>query len=281
MKSWGFSLIFVLLAPIFVHSISGQTNTLTNGERMANQYGSMQSTTYPNVELEWSPTQPTAGQDVTFSIVFVNPGSSMPRSHIDYTFTILKEAKTVYTVSKHTHSGTDTIKQKLAVDGVHKITITITGINFNKVSPRPTDFSIDVGKTPTQEEKQQEPVLPPAPSKEEVPIEPKIDAKVQAKQIRDIIIIRVRNMEDSTTDVYSFKISIADSPLKASRGPKGWDKEALIDTVTFSTVKEPLRPGEKQFFILRVDATKPLIQWKVLGSDVNIMVEGSLTPLIR
>lgn len=170
-----------------LQSVTLNTALAVNGESIPNQYGSMQTTTYPNVDLQWTPTKPTAGQDVTFTIEFRNPGSSMPRSHIDYTFTISKEGNTVYTVSKHTHSGTDTIKQKLAADGVHKITVTITGINFSSVQPRSSDFSITVEKPSIQEKTQQQPKQQPAPQPQpkEIPKakeEPKKPVKEEQKK---------------------------------------------------------------------------------------------------
>jgi len=146
----------ILLSMILSLQSLTVSGTLTNGELMLNQYGSMQTTTYPNVDLQWTPTKPTEGQDITFTIEFRNPGSSMPKPHIDYTFTISKEGNTVYTVSKHTHPGTDTIKQKLAADGVYKITVTITGIDFKTVTPRSSDFSITVEKPATKEIQQPE-----------------------------------------------------------------------------------------------------------------------------
>jgi hypothetical protein len=276
------TLLGVILLIILFHSMRADIAVAGSSESMPNQYGSMPSTTYPRVELQWTPAKPTAGQDVTFAITFINPGSSMPKSHVDYTFTISKDGKILYTVAKHTHSGTDSIKQKLASDGSHKITVTITDLDFKKVTPKSSDFTIIIEKPPVQEQPKQEIVpMPPPPIKEEQPVEAELDLRVQAKQIRDLVIIRVRSMDDSTIDIYGFKIAIGDSLPKASRGPKGWDKEDLSNAITFSTTKEPLQHSDKKFFILKIDVVKPVIEWEALGSDGDVIADGSLTPLIR
>jgi len=271
----------VLSSILLLQSLTVATSQMVNAESIPNQYGSMQSATYPEVHLQLAPSKPTAGQDVTFSITFRNQGSSMPKSHVDYKFTISKDGSTVFTTAKHTHSGTDTVMQKLATDGTYKITVTITDIDFKKVEPRSSDFTITVEKPPMQEQTPPKEVPAPPPVKEEQPAEPKLDVRVQAKQIKDLIIVRVRSMDDSTADVYGFQISIAGSPPKAAKGPKGWEKEGLTDAVTFTAANEPLRHGDKQFFMLKVDATKPVIEWKALGPDGDVMAEGSLTPLLR
>lgn len=180
------AILFSIILPL--QSLTVNTASAVSDTILANQYGMTQTVTYPRVDLQWAPTKPTAGQDVTFTITFTNPGSSMPKSHIDYTFKILKDGNTVYSVSKHTHSGTDTIKQKLAAGGVHKITVTITGIDFNAVSPRSSDFSVTVEKPQMQEEtKQQAPPIQPkeTPSTTE---EPKKMVKEEQKKSKVLLV---------------------------------------------------------------------------------------------
>lgn len=145
-------IVAIILSCILVQSVAVASVLGANPEPITNQYGSARSAAYPVVELQWKPVKPVAGEDVTFSILFRDAASGTAKSHVDYTFTISKEGKVVYTTSKHTHSGTNTINQKLDADGIHSITVTITGIDFNKVEPKSSDFSLNVEKSPSQEQ---------------------------------------------------------------------------------------------------------------------------------
>lgn len=111
--------------------------------------------------------------------------------------------------------------------------------------------------------------------------EAKAEARVQAKQINDLIIIRLRNMDDSKADIYAFKI-LLDSSLKAFKGPKEWSKEALIDNgAIFSSLTTPIHAGGKEYFLLKVDDTQPDILWFAYGSDNNELAKGSVTPFLK
>jgi hypothetical protein len=108
-----------------------------------------------------------------------------------------------------------------------------------------------------------------------------VEVRVQAKQIKDVIIIRLRNMDDSKADIYAFKI-LLDSSLKTFKGPKEWSKEGLVDNgATFSSLTRPIHAGDKEYFIITVDDVKPDIQWFVYGSDKNELAKGSVTPFHR
>ena len=163
MKSYALAIPLSILLCLQLLTVG--VSLAVNDESMLNQYGSTQATTYPDIDLQWAPTKPTTGQDVQFKITFKNASSSMPKSHIDYTFTITKNGNNVYSVSQHTHSGIDTIKQKFDTEGDYKVTVTITGIDFKSVTPRSSDFSLTVEKPVTQEQNQQ----PPKESKKEEP----------------------------------------------------------------------------------------------------------------
>ena len=468
-------------------------------------YGEMKYTTYPDVELKWTPVSPTIDEEISFVIEFRDTGSEMPKSHIDYTFKISKEGNHLYTISNHTHSGTDTIKQKLSSDGVYPLTVTITGIDFKEVEPKSSYFSLwikkpvtETVKKPVTENEQDEirsitiptsekgvnidgrwttqtewidasetkiedkelaylrakhdkvflyimldfisddglekssdvgvvcfdtesdgsgsplqddycfyritragefrdgiiqgngggwtilqesktfdpneekfkarigysqmndpydsankhvhyefripiesyglnetmgfyvylndafknefiewPVngggrhlalrvndVLPAPDswgelhmklgkKESVLSEPEVqlveeeeekivEVRVQAKQIKNLVIIRLRNMADSAKDIHAFRILLPDSLLKDFRGPREWNKERILDNgVVFSTSINPIHIGGKEYFILKVDDVKPVIQWTVYGSNKDALVEGSMKPFLR
>jgi len=117
---------------------------------------------------------------------------------------------------------------------------------------------------------------------EAVTTEEIVEVRVQAKQIKDIIIIRVRNMPDSTIEVHEFKVSLSDSILKAFKGARGWTKEALLDNAAiFSTLDDPIKAGDKRYFLLKVHDVKPLVNWEVYSSDRTSLTEGSVTPFLR
>lgn len=117
-----------------------------------NKPPSMQSIPYPNVELKWTPDKPTAGQEVTFTVSFKKPDKGSLQPDIDYKFVIVKDGTNLFTVTKHTNTGSDKIKQKLDTQGNYIITVTITGIDFKPVDPKSSDFSLVVVKAQTQQQ---------------------------------------------------------------------------------------------------------------------------------
>ncbi len=140
----------IILSAILLQSVAVGSVLATSPEPVINQYGTATGSAYPKVELQWKPVKPVAGEDVAFSVLF-RAASGEAKSHVDFTFTISMEGKAVYTVSRHTHSGADTVNQKLEA-GTYAITVTITGIDFNKVEPQSSDFSINVEKQVAQEQ---------------------------------------------------------------------------------------------------------------------------------
>lgn len=112
--------------------------------------------------------------------------------------------------------------------------------------------------------------------------EEKTEVRVQAKQIKDLVIVRLRNMDDSTQDIHGFKILLPDSLLNASKGPKEWVKEDSNDKeVMFSTLTGPIRAGDNGYFMLKVNGVKPNIEWIVYGPDNIEVGEGSVIPFLR
>jgi hypothetical protein len=122
-------------------------------------------------------------------------------------------------------------------------------------------------------------------SKPEVQLEEKeekIEVRVQAKQIKDLIIVRLRNMDDSTQDIYGLEILLPDSLLNASKGPKEWVKDNSNDkAVTFSTSTKPIRAGDNGYFLLKIDGVKPSIEWIVHALDNREVGEGFVIPFLR
>lgn len=112
--------------------------------------------------------------------------------------------------------------------------------------------------------------------------EEKIEVRVQAKQIKDLVIVRLRNMDESTQDIYGLKILLPDSLLNASKGPKDWVKEDSNDKeVMFSTVTKAISPGDNAYFMLKVNSVKPNVEWVVYALDDREVGEGSVIPFLR
>lgn len=174
--------------------------------------------------------------------------------------------------SRYAIEGKWSIKFEYADVKVYADSATYTRFDVVKAKASSSSPSPSPSPVPQPKEEQQ---------KEEV--ETNLELRVQAKQIRDLIILRVRNMDDSTAGVYAFNISIEDSMFKASRGPKGWDKAiGSVNTVIFSTSTDPIQPGEKQYFLLRSDTdadVKAVIGWEAININGKTLVKGSVTPL--
>ncbi|MGH9921918.1 MAG: hypothetical protein ACRD38_04120 [Nitrososphaerales archaeon] len=112
--------------------------------------------------------------------------------------------------------------------------------------------------------------------------EEKAEVSIQAKQIKDLVIVRLRNMDDSTQDIYGLKILLPDSLLNASKGPKEWVKESSNDKeVMFSTLNKPIRVGDNGYFMLKVNGVKPNIEWTVYDPDNRDVGKGSVMPFLR
>ena len=112
--------------------------------------------------------------------------------------------------------------------------------------------------------------------------EEKVEVKVQAKQIKDLVIVRLRNLDESTQDIYGFKILLPDSLLNAFKGPKEWVKEDSNDKeAMFSTLNKPIRAGDNGYFLLKVNGVKPNLKWTVYGLDNREVGEGSVIPFLR
>ena len=107
-----------------------------------------------------------------------------------------------------------------------------------------------------------------------------LKVRVHAKQIKDLIIVRLTNVGDSAVSIDAFTLTIGDS-IKAAKAFNKWEKEGDLNTVTFSGSKHPLQPDDKQYFLLKVDSAKPVVEWEVIGMDTDMSVKGSVKPLIR
>jgi hypothetical protein len=107
------------------------------------------------------------------------------------------------------------------------------------------------------------------------------NVQVTAKQIRDIILLVVRNESINMQSISKVDVLIGGASLKAFKGFKTWEAEANgQDQVTFTT-SIPLKPGEKISFMLKVGVGEPLISWQTFDGNSLLLAEGGLKPLTK
>ena len=114
--------------------------------------------------------------------------------------------------------------------------------------------------------------------KQAVELDQSIKAKtinVQAKRIGDLVIIRVKNIDDKKFDAYGFKVSIPDSTVKAFKAPREWKRgNILLDGSTVSALFDS--HTDKAYLLLRVDGIKQWINWILDDLHKNTLAEGSV-----
>ncbi|MGH9923604.1 MAG: hypothetical protein ACRD38_12720, partial [Nitrososphaerales archaeon] len=99
-------------------------------------------------------------------------------------------------------------------------------------------------------------------------VELKLDAQIQAKQIKDLVLLRVRNMAGSNLDVYGLIINTSDDTIQACREAKGWSTEICKqDQAIFFTDDKPVLPNGKVYFMFKVTNESPVLNWEVFDKD--------------
>jgi hypothetical protein len=112
--------------------------------------------------------------------------------------------------------------------------------------------------------------------------EPKTDVQIQAKQIRDIVLLRVRNMDSSNVDVYGLIINTDNNTVEACREAKGWSTEICKhDQAIFFTDNNPLSPDNRAYFMFKVTNESTVLNWEVFDQDRLLLDNGLTAPLIR
>tara|TARA_Y100000780_G_C13683953_1_gene417027 strand:+ start:1844 stop:2662 length:819 start_codon:yes stop_codon:yes gene_type:complete len=109
-----------------------------------------------------------------------------------------------------------------------------------------------------------------------------VDIRITAKQIRNLILIHIRNAESSDTSVYGITIETSNSVIEAYRGPKNWDDEDVTSNKVTSYVDdEALNPGAKTHLKLKVSNNDFMINWTVYDSSHNTIDQGKVRPIRR
>ena len=108
------------------------------------------------------------------------------------------------------------------------------------------------------------------------------DVKVAAKQIKDLLIIRVTNDDDSEESIYGMSIEVPNSTVQAFRGPSDWSRpDNLSGEIGSSTLDNPIDPGKKGYFKLKVGAGDIVINWTAYDDGDNMVDEGETKPISR
>lgn len=108
------------------------------------------------------------------------------------------------------------------------------------------------------------------------------DVKVAAKQIKDLLIIRVTNDDDSESSVYGMSIEVPNSTVQAFRGPSDWSKpDMLSGEMSSSTLDNPIEPGKKGYFKLKVGVGEIVISWTAYDDSDDMLDEGETKPISR
>lgn len=104
---------------------------------------------------------------------------------------------------------------------------------------------------------------------------------VTAKQVKDLLLIRFRNADSSTAGVYSVTIETSNSVIEAFKGPRNWDNVDVTADEATSVSDEPLNPGGKAVFKLKVANEDFVINWIVYDSNNNALDQGESKPIRR
>ena len=108
------------------------------------------------------------------------------------------------------------------------------------------------------------------------------DVKVVSKQIKDLLLIRVTNDDDSEASIYGMSIEVPNSTVQAFRGPSDWSKpDNLSGEISSSTLDNPIEPGKKGYFKLKIGAGDIVINWTAYDDGDNMVDEGETKPISR
>lgn len=105
------------------------------------------------------------------------------------------------------------------------------------------------------------------------------DVRVTARQIKDLILVRFRNVDSSTASVYGINIQLPDPSLEAFRGPRHWSNSDVTSNEATSITDEPLKPGDRAIFRMKVNSNDTLISWTAYGSNNIVLDQGQVKPI--
>jgi hypothetical protein len=96
-----------------------------------------------DVQLSWTPSTPTIGQQTHFKIIFINKETEENQKHIDYKFSIEDQAgKKVDLQSPHSGWGVESASYKFTKEGEYRSKISIFTIQFVPVEVGTAEFEV-------------------------------------------------------------------------------------------------------------------------------------------
>jgi hypothetical protein len=107
-----------------------------------------------------------------------------------------------------------------------------------------------------------------------------VEVKVQAKQVKNLVVIRVTNNGVSKLDLCGFEVSVPDSKVIAFRGPDECNRGSILKIAMSSAYSKPMYGHDKAYFFLKIEDVKPLIEWMIYDPSENRLAEGSVVPFI-
>jgi len=108
------------------------------------------------------------------------------------------------------------------------------------------------------------------------------DVRVVAKQVRDLLLLRVKNADGSTASVYGITVETSDSVIQAFKGPRNWSNlDVSADVASSEVDDEPLSPGSKAVFKVKVNDGNFTVNWTAYGSEHNVLDQGEVIPIRR
>lgn len=108
------------------------------------------------------------------------------------------------------------------------------------------------------------------------------DVRVVAKQVRDLLLLRVKNADGSTASVYGITVETSDSVIEAFKGPRNWSNVDVSADVASSEVDDqPLSPGNKAVFKVKVNDSSFTVNWTAYDSEHNVLDQGEVNPIRR
>jgi lipopolysaccharide export LptBFGC system permease protein LptF len=96
-----------------------------------------------DVQLSWTPSAPTIGQEIHFKVIFIDKKTNKNQEHIDYTFTLVDpKGNKIALQAPHSGWGVEPASYKFGKEGEYKARIAIFNVLFVPVEVGTTEFDI-------------------------------------------------------------------------------------------------------------------------------------------
>ena len=129
-------LIALVLIPLLIIPVFAQTNSQT----LPTEKGTL------DVKLSYDKIIP--GQETKLLIEFINPQTKKIQEHVDYSITVSKDGKAVFSPPlTHTSVGSVKIPVEFVNEGIYSVEFGIEGILFHPIPVEKVSFDVGVGES--------------------------------------------------------------------------------------------------------------------------------------